>query len=178
VTSLLTTLTRQNAGSAFAYDESVPFAAASNSAGMNAANDVVLMELPQRNDSLVIAKIRLWVANQAGNLDVGLWRFDGATWTLITSSGSTAVGTGAAVQTVTLLAPYTRPPRTRTYIGLSTDSGTATFGRAPGLLLLGLADFSLVGKATSFPLATNAASFGTGAVAANSRPYWLRAVTT
>lgn len=115
-----------------AYDETMPpyLASAASNPG---ANTLVLMEAPLRSDDLTVGVVRVYVAvNAAADLKVGVYTFDGTTFTLLGSSAATAVGGSATVQAVSLSAPVTVPGGTRRYYGLVTDSATPTFGRMPG----------------------------------------------
>lgn len=159
----------------FPYDETIPVYAATADATMG-TNTLVLVEAPRRMTALTVGHIDLYVATSSGNLDVGVYSFDGTTWTLLTSSGSTAAGDATSRQTVTLLDEATRQPGERWFYGFAGDNGTLTIRRTPtNVAAVTSTDQSAVIKTSSFPLATNAASFTTAAVTGALILPWLRA---
>lgn len=177
---LLTSLIQSERGNQFPYAESIPAWAAVGASSVQNANNVVIQRMPRLIDPLPVAKVRLYVIATSGNLDVGVYTFDGTTWTLQSSSGSTAVGSATTVQTVSMLTTYVVQPGVDWYIGLSADNTTATFQRtAAGVAAIfaaGPVGLSMAFKASSFPLATNATSFvAAGLTLTNTFAFWLRA---
>lgn len=158
------------------YAESIPWFDATTSSNGGASN-LYIVECAKRRAPFKIGVVRCYPAVQSGNLDVGVWTFDGTTWTLLGSSGSTAVGTANTMQAVSLAAAVTVPPATRFYLGLVTDNGTATFQRAatPNTDLAFLHPSVAKKASTSIPLSTNAASFVIGALVTAVYAPWLRA---
>lgn len=162
----------------YPYCETIPVNIANANAAAAASNQLNLAEIPRRNNSLIISKIRLYVGTTGGNIDVGVWQFDGTTWTLLSSSGSTAVGSGSAIQTIDLLTPVETKGR-RIFLGEARDGTTAQIGRHGGVAIAALMELDnrSVAKASSFPLATNATSFAVGDLTTPPTwTFWLRGI--
>lgn len=112
---------------------------------------------------VLIDTIRL--ANGAtvnGNVDVGVYRFDGTNYVRIASSGSVAQAGTSAVQALTLTAPVT--VRDGDYLAFAADSATGTYRIMThvGSALVGTPMNLSLAKATSFPLPTSIATPSAG----------------
>lgn len=100
-----------------------------------------------------VTALTVLIGTSSGNLDVGIYSWDGTTATRLGSSGSTAVGTASTTQTVALTATVVLSPGTNYFFALACDNATATFGR----LGSGDGDLGAYGsrsllKTSSFPL--------------------------
>lgn len=76
-----------------------------------------------------------YVGAAAGNCMVGLYTFDGATFTRVATSASTAIAGTTTTQNIALSAAYTRQPGLDHYaafIGDAAAATNATIGRASG----------------------------------------------
>lgn len=143
-------------------------------------NTLNVHDVPIRSTPLAIAKMRVWVVNQANNVDVGVFSSDGTTLTLVGSSGSTVVGT-AGEQIINMLATVVLQPGVQYYLGICPDNVASTWGRA-GASGFAISKegptFSGGSRATSFPLATNATSFTLASLTAISARFWIRGSAT
>lgn len=158
------------------------FDAGANSSGAAiGANAGIFVMLPLRATALAVVKARIWIDTTGNNCDVGFYSSDDTTLTLLTSTGSTVVGSAGAQLIAFLSALQTQQPGLRYWVGLAADNATPKFGRQ----LLGYSGALGAGplvqagsKAASFPLATNAATVTiSGLSAVNSRP-WIRLAAT
>ena len=114
----------------------------------------------------------VFIGTASGNIDIGVWRSNETTLTLLTSTGSTAAAGTNATQTIALLSAVTLLPGIDYYAGCVPNNATVTFGRAAVN-----AAFSTLGKrsvsiGSAFPLATNGASIAlSGTSAATLIPF-------
>lgn len=169
--SLLTSFTRPGSVDTYDFAETVPAVLVPSGAAI-AANSGVGGLIPRRMTPLTIAVIRFYVGTSSGNVDVAVMRFDGTNYTLLTSSGSTACGTGSAVQAITLGTPYVQQPGEQLSLWLAADNATATFGRAIGLGAVNAIGGRMQQKSTVFPIA-GAAPFTSG-LSGTTVGVWLR----
>lgn len=179
MTSLLTSLNRVAGANPAPYVESIaPIRIAAS--GAIVGNTLHIADLPMVAQPLAVAKVHVWVGTSSGNVDVGLWRSDDTTLTLLTSSGSTAVGTGSAEQIISLLATVVLQPRTQYYVGICPDNVTATWGRdSAGVNFTAVGPVNPGGsKASQFPLASNATSVAHSGFTAVSNRFWMRVAAT
>lgn len=145
------------------------------------ANTGFFHAVPIRQTRLLIAKFRIFVVATGNNVDVGLYRLDGTNLVLLTSSGSTVVGGNNTVQAIDPLAVAYVEPGVQYYLGMAADNATPTFGRKTSAH----AAISAMGpvvrhgsKASSFPLASNAATVDTTALTTSTQHYFVRASAT
>lgn len=120
-----------------------------------------------------VSTIRVYVGTQSGNLDVGIYVDNGGTtYDRIASSGSTACGTGSAVQALSLTAAVTLSPGMDYWFACARDNTTATLLRAgPGIAAVAALHNTVIAFATSFPLPTTL----TKASASGDTPtIWMR----
>lgn len=176
---LLTSFTNPSAVNPNPYVETFP-PTMLQAGGAILANQLWLFDVDIINNPIALAKFRIWIVLQSGNVDVGLFSSDGTTATLVGSSGSTAVG-AAGEQVITLATPPVQRPGIQHYLGICPDNVTATFGRmtssAYNMGKVGPV-FANVSRTSSFPLATNATSFALADLVAGSNRFWLRASAT
>lgn len=160
----------------FPYDETIPGYVVNAVQALPGANNLILIEAPRRNSILTIGRFRHWIGTSSGNVDVGVWTFDGTTYTLVGSTGSTPAGTLNAVQTIVPGASIVVPKHVRRFYGIAADNTTVTFGRFSSLnALINVEDKRMRVRAASFPLATNAASFTDAGLTQTANSYWIRA---
>ena len=100
-----------------------------------------------------VTSLTILIGVSSGNVDVGIYSWDGTTATRLSSSGTTAVGTLNTTQTIALGATVVLVPGVNYFFALAPDNATASFGR------MGSADGDAgaygsrsVLKASSFPL--------------------------
>lgn len=93
---------------------------------------------------------------QNGNVDVGIYSFDGSTMTKVVSLGSTACP-AAATRVAYNIADTALTKGTRYYFAIAADNGTATVAFSSGSAVLAPTNIGYF-KASSFPLPSTAAS--------------------
>lgn len=112
-------------------------------------NAAYLVPLPPLTRDVTITGIRMTVTTQNGNVDAGVYSFDGTTFTRVVSLGSTSCP-AAAISTLNI-ADTALSMGTRYWLAFATDSATMAAGTA-GYTVAG------VTKAASFPLPTSITS--------------------
>lgn len=113
------------------------------------ANTAYLLPIEPLTADVTITKIRLLIANSNGNIDAGVYSWDGTTMTRVVSLGSTAMPAAATVDLD--IADTSLIPGTRYYLAMSADNATATFA-AVNSVGGGPAMSSAFSKTASFPL--------------------------
>lgn len=155
-------------GAQFSFVETIPPGAATISFA-SVANIAVLI-LVRVDRPITVAKLRVRVQTQSGNLDLGIYSSDGTTATRLGSMGSTAVA-AAGVQTCTLATPIVLSPGTDYYIALAVDNGTVTFyGGAAGASDIGIIGNRLIHFTASFPLP---ATLTLASAVSSNRQFWI-----
>lgn len=136
------------------------------------ANSGVGLLIPRRATPLTIAVIRFMNSTPSGNVDVGVMRLTGTTYTLVASSGSTAIDAGGnAVNAVTLTTAYVQQPGEQLALWLACDNNTATFGKFTNLTPVSATGMRSMKKSSVFPLAS-ATPFTSG-LTASTVNIWL-----
>lgn len=156
----------------FPWVETVPAYAVLGSSAPG-ANFLLVHRITRLSEPLGVSQVKLEVATQNGNVDVGVYSSDGSTLTKLGSSGSTAVGSANAVQTIALSASITLQPGVDYYLALIVD-GTAAFARSNGFThaSIGAADNMSLTKSVTFPLPSTSTI---GSLSGIHLAYWLRA---
>lgn len=121
--TLLTSMTRPNAGGAQpAYVESYDGRLLTTN-GLLTQNAAHLVNV-RVGKPLPVTTAEFYVTVQNGNINAGLFSFDGTNFVLLASTGSTAVGAANAVQSVALTTGYTLQPGVDYWVALATDSAS------------------------------------------------------
>jgi hypothetical protein len=110
---------------------------------------------------VTIDSIKILVGTQSGNVDVGVYRFDGTNYVRLASSGSTAVGaTGQQILTLTSAVTV----QDGDYLAVAVNNGTATLRLMThiGSSFVGTPINLSLAKATSFPLPASISSPSAG----------------
>lgn len=93
-------------------------------------------------------------ATNAGNVNAGLFSFDGTNYNPLASTGSVAAGSANAVQSQALTAGYVLLPGIDYWLSLASDSATCTFLRTSIVATaVGLLKNRSILKAANFALA-------------------------
>lgn len=159
------------------YVENIPIDQVTLSA-VQGGGSIFIAPLPILSVPLVAAVARVYVGITGDNLDIGVYSSDGTTLTLITSTGSTAVGASTTIQSVNLLAPFTLQPGVSyfTGFGVSATTGSIGIGAAMSNVVISaagpVAEYGR--KASGFPIATNATSIAHSALTTITQVFWVR----
>lgn len=125
-------------------------------------SSIFISPLPILSAPLVAAVARVYVAVTGSNLDIGVYRSDGVTLTLLSSTGSTVVGTALAIQAVNLLTPVTLQPGVSYFVGVGVNSATPALGCPVALTNVAVSTIGPVieygRKTNGFPIASAAAT--------------------
>lgn len=138
-------------GGQLPYIEPIPWPSFSAEAVYFTANFAVLVAV-RVAAPVVISTIEYYVGTASGNVDVGIYTYDGSTFTRAASSGSTAASGTNAIQAINLTAPYALAPGVTYYFAIAADNITITMTRIVPHSATTLAHARAVAKSSSFPL--------------------------
>lgn len=142
------------------YWESYSILETTGSAGSPTAN-FAYMRLVRVATPKTIPAIEVYVQTQAGNLDVGIYDFDGANYRRLAASGTVAVAAGGAFQSVALSAPYVVTPGKNYWVAFQASDGGSSFWRiAPSSGFAAKGDKALMKNIGSFGLPASISSPG------------------
>lgn len=138
MTTLLTSMTRTNPGAgSFPWVETYLFASSDLVVGTVVANRAYVQRTRVDN-AIRVTKARWYVGVASGNVDVGIYSFDGTTATLLASTGATAAAGTSAYQEANLTAAFTFQPGVDYWIFfMATDGATFTTQRVGGTVTEG-----------------------------------------
>lgn len=113
------------------------------------------------DSALPVTTAEFYVTVQHGNINAGLFSFDGTNYVLLASTGSTAAGAANAVQSVALTAGYTLQPGIDYWLALATDSASFACLRLAAIsTAVGGAGNKILVKTSLFALETFATPAG------------------
>lgn len=146
-----------------------------NATGGVTAQQGYFMRLDRLSASLTVSALKVCNGTVvAGNVDLGIYRSDGSTLTLVASTGATALSGNDAIQTINLTAAYTLLPGIDYYFALVCSSASP-FDRfvsnRPGVSALGSRVFVKSSVGLTLP-ATQSIAAGT----LFNIPYWIAGV--
>lgn len=161
--SLITSFTRAGSLNGIPWLETYP-APIMPGTGATAANQALLSRASRLSQAVAINYLRYYVGGASGNIDLGIYTWDGATgFTRVASTGSTASSGTNAAQIVALAAPVVLVPGVDYFLALAADNAVVTFGRFAFSAGAGAATQRCFTKASSFPLPASIASASTTA---------------
>lgn len=105
------------------------------------------------------------VTDAAGHVDVGVFTFNGTTYTQVSSSGATTPGAINTMQRVALLTPIPATPFTDIILAIVTDSATLVVGQRAAANAGALARV-VRAKGSSYPLPSSATLASTSTTSA------------
>lgn len=138
-------------GEQLSFVESLDPRGAVGAAAWSTANLASLV-LVRVGRPLTISTIKIYIGTASGNVDVGVYSWDGTTATRLASAGSTVAAGASAIQTLTLSASVALVPGKDYFLGFAADNTTVTVGRLSVVGVIGYQGFRWWGKTASFPL--------------------------
>lgn len=141
--SLLTSFTRSTpGGEQFDIIEPVDARCFAGAVAVATANLAYLSRF-RLSKAATISAVSYFVGTASGNVDVGVYEFDGTNYVRLGSSGSTAASGSSAVQTINLTASVNLRPGKDYWLALAADNGTITILRQGGTVVLAFGNRTL-----------------------------------
>lgn len=126
--SLITSFTRPNAGGG-QFPRVETFSPLLVTGGGALAANWAYLVLIRTAKPILVSTGRVFIGTSSGNIDFGVYSFDGATFTRLASAGSTVAGSGNAVQSLALNAVVALSPGVSYALAIAADNTTVTIGR-------------------------------------------------
>lgn len=121
-------------------------------ASANPGQNTVFLTKFRLGRAKTVTKIAYFVGAANGNVDAGVYRFDGADYQLVGRSGSVAAAGTNTTQELTMLTPFDLAPGVDYWMAFATDSASLTVARnnATGSLTIAAYNKRSIAKAAAW----------------------------
>lgn len=149
------------------FAETVPPFSATASA-FPSANAAMGIRLPKRYRPVALTNLGVYIGTASGNIDLGVYTWDGSQFVRQASTGSTAASGSNAIQKIAPGSVLTYDGRADVWLFVAADNTTVTMARLSGsAAITNLANRGVL-KTSAFPLPSTISGAGSTAT-----PIWI-----
>lgn len=116
------------------------------------ANQAIGVLLPKRATPVALTRLGVFVNTASGNIDIGVYTWDGSQFVRQVSTGSTPASGSAAMQYITPSTAFRYNGVTDVWLWVAANNTTVSLGRAAGVAGITAINNRVATKTSSFPL--------------------------